>query len=232
MTPFLEESSTTPISISKKDTTAPVSSLENTPPDSLTYEPGRTSIEKHEIYEHEDLRPTFPDVHWPPLTEVPYHDRGHHGDPRFRKLLHAATDVFDYNPKIGTEIHGINLAKLTDAQKDDLALLISLRGVVFFRNQTDLDIDAQRELGKYYGTLHKHATTSVPRRGDLDDVHVVYTDEKSKDQKAVFAPSFLWHSDVGDHNYQLLSICIRTFTHPKLMTTLQLKGVPDVISIL
>ncbi|MCJ1252219.1 hypothetical protein MMC24_000023 [Lignoscripta atroalba] len=165
-------------------------------PVKVAYEPGRTVVEDHEGYEHRDLLPRFPDVHWEPLTEVSYHDKGLQGHPQYRNLLAAATDIFDYNPKIGTEIHGVNLAKLTDAQKDDLARLISVRGVVFFRNQTDLDIDAQRELGQYFGKLHKHATTSVPQRPGLEDVHVVYTDEKSKEQRALFSPTFLWHSDV------------------------------------
>ncbi|KAI4214897.1 MAG: hypothetical protein LQ351_002610 [Letrouitia transgressa] len=160
------------------------------------YEPGHTVAETHEHYEYDDLRPCFPDIRWEPLTEVPYHDKGLQGDPRFRHLLDAATDIFDYNPKIGTEIHGVNLANLTDPQKNDLARLIATRGVVFFRNQTDFHIDAQRELGQYFGKLHKHATTSVPKRPGLEDVHVVFTDAKAKDQRAVFAPTFLWHSDV------------------------------------
>lgn len=42
----------------------------------------------------------------------------------------------------------------------------------------------------------QHATTSVPRRGGLEDVHVVYTGDNSTDQRAMFTPSFLWHSDV------------------------------------
>lgn len=162
----------------------------------IQYEPGRTDVENSADYEYDDLRPSFPDLHWGPLTEVPYHDKGLNGDPQFRNLLDSATDVFDYNPKIGTEIHGVNLAKLTDAQKDDLARLIATRGVVFFRNQTDLDIDAQRALGRYFGVLHKHATTSIPRKPGLEDVHVVFTDEKSTDQRACFSPTFLWHSDV------------------------------------
>ncbi|KAI4246741.1 MAG: hypothetical protein L6R40_001770 [Gallowayella cf. fulva] len=163
----------------------------------ITYQPGRTAAETHDFYEHEDLRPSFPNVHWEPLKETPYHDKGIHGDSQFRHLLESATDVFDYNPKIGTEIHGVNLAKLTDAQKNDLARLISIRGVVFFRNQTDLDIDAQRQLGSYFGKLHKHATTAVPRQNGLEDVHVVFTDGNAKDQRAVFSPTFLWHSDVS-----------------------------------
>lgn len=163
----------------------------------LKYGPGRTTVTNHNDYEYDDLRPMFPNTHWEPLIEMPYEDRGLHGDPKFSNLLADVTDIFDYTPKIGTEIHGINLAKLTNAQKDDLARLASIRGVVFFRNQTALDIDAQRELGKYFGNLHKHATTAVPRRGNLEDVHVVYTDEKSKDQRSLFTPTFLWHSDVS-----------------------------------
>lgn len=198
MAPFLEEPSTHPTFSSKPKLDGGILDPTNRKKRNIQYEPGRTIMQGHDEYKYDDLRPAFPDVHWEPLTEVPYHDRGTKGDPQFANLLADATDVFDYNPKIGTEINGINLAKLTDAQKDDLARLVSTRGVVFFRNQMDLDIDTQRELGQYFGQLHKHATTSVPRRGDLDDVHVVYTDEKSKDQRANFAPTFLWHSDVSN----------------------------------
>lgn len=161
------------------------------------YEPGRIPAEHHEDYEFEGLRPSFPDVHWDELKEVHYEDKGLHGDPRFKNLLDAADDVFDYGPKIGTEITGVKLAQLNDAQKCDLARLIATRGVVFFRNQDNLDIEAQRELGKFFGTLHKHATTGVPQQGGLDDVHVIYTTDKSADQRALFTPTFLWHSDVS-----------------------------------
>ncbi|KAJ9243320.1 alpha-ketoglutarate-dependent taurine dioxygenase [Paecilomyces variotii] len=162
----------------------------------LQYTPGRTPVEKHDNYAHEDLLPSFPDLHWEPLGEIPYTDKGLLGDPSFSNLLSSATDIFDYTPKLGTEVHGVNLARLTDAQKNDLARLISHRGVVFFRGQDDLDIDAQRELGRYFGSLHKHATTAVPRKKGLEDVHVVYTGDNSVDQRALFTPSFLWHTDV------------------------------------
>jgi taurine dioxygenase len=181
---------------------SPVSLTNNNPPSKhlsssvSSYIPGRTVVENHDNYDHDDLKPSFPDKHWPPLEGVSYSDKGLLGDPTFKNLLANATDVFDYNPKIGTEIYGVDLANLSDAAKNDLALLIATRGVVFFRNQKNFDIDAQRKIGAYYGTLHKHATTAVPKRGELDDVHVVYTDEKSKDQRAMFAPTFLWHSDV------------------------------------
>lgn len=163
---------------------------------SARYEPGRVQPLSSEDCPHEDLRPSFPDVHWEPLKEVPYEDRGLLGDPRFQSLLDAAEDVVDYVPKIGTEISGVRLSQLTAAQKNDLARLIATRGVVFFHNQDDFDIEAQRELGRYFGTLHRHATTSMPRKEGLDDVHVIHTTDQSLDQRALFTPTYLWHSDV------------------------------------
>jgi sulfonate dioxygenase len=172
--------------------------LKATQSNALGYVPGRTSIQKHDdTYEYEDLRPRFPVLHWDPLTEVPYHDKGLLGDPNFANLLSAASGVRDYNPKIGTEVSGVDLANLTDAQKNDLARLIATRGVVFFRNQKNFGIEQQRELGQYFGELHKHATTAVPKREGLEDVHVVFTGEDSPDLRALFKPSFLWHSDVS-----------------------------------
>lgn len=123
------------------------------------YKPGRTAVERHDNYAYDDLLPSFPDLHWEPLDETSYVDRGISGDPQFRDLLQDATNIFDYNPKIGTEVQGINLAKLTEAQKDDLARLVAVRGVVFFRDQGDFDIEAQRELGKHMGKLHKVCRT-------------------------------------------------------------------------
>ena len=162
------------------------------------FTPGHSAVEEEEKtagYEYEHLKPFFPDVTWPPLEEVPYSDKGLLGDPEYKDLLAEATDVFDYTPKIGTEIHGVNLKTLTNTQKNDLARLISYRGVVFFRGQKGFQVEDQLELGRYWGTLHKHATTSVVK--GMDEVHSVYYDKNSLDQRALFAPSHLWHADVG-----------------------------------
>lgn len=61
-------------------------------------------------------------------------------------------------PHIGTEIHGLQLNKLTDTQKDDLALLVAERGVVFFRDQ-DIDVYEAREWIQHYGNLLKSLRT-------------------------------------------------------------------------
>lgn len=167
-----------------------------------SYIPGRSTKQQPSgAYEYEDLRPRFPNVTWPAYTDVDYVDKGQLGDPDFKNLLAEASDVFDYNPKIGTEVHGVDLTKLKDAQKNDLARLIATRGVVFFRGQKNFDVDEQRKLGQYFGELHKHATTAVPQREGLEDVHVVYSGEGSPDLRALFTPTFLWHSDVRCNSY-------------------------------
>lgn len=189
------------------------------------YVPGRTTVKKHdETYEYEDLRPRFPDIVWPALTPIDYHDKGLLGDVNFKNLLASATNVFDYNPKVGTEVHGVDLANLTDDQKNDLARLIATRGVVFFRDQKNFGIDQQRALGKYFGELHAHATTAVPKREGLEDVHVVYTGEGSPDLRALFTPTFLWHSDVSTercskshHKNQVLTHDNRSHTKSNLL---------------
>jgi sulfonate dioxygenase len=73
-------------------------------------------------------------------------------DPKKASLYDNATKVFDLTPNIGTEIHGLQLSKLTDQQKNDLGLLIAERGVVFFRDQ-DITPDQGKKIGSYYGPL-------------------------------------------------------------------------------
>lgn len=73
-------------------------------------------------------------------------------DPKKVSLYDNATKVFDLTPNVGTEIHGLQLSKLTDQQKNDLGLLIAERGVVFFRDQ-DITPDQGKKLGAYYGPL-------------------------------------------------------------------------------
>ena len=110
-------------------------SVRKLPPRSDTvasYVPGRTIVEQHETYTYDDLKPTFPDKHWGSLEEVSYSDKGLLGDSTFKNLLFTATDVFDYNPKVGTEIHGV------DPAKNGLARLIATRGVVFFRQPEEI----------------------------------------------------------------------------------------------
>lgn len=98
--------------------------------------------------------------------EVPYIERGANADPEKKALFGAAKEVRHLTKHVGTEIVGLQLADLTDQQKDELALLIAERVVVFFRNQ-DLAPQKQLELGHYWGQVEVHP--QVPRVPDAVD---------------------------------------------------------------
>ncbi|CRK16600.1 hypothetical protein BN1708_002858 [Verticillium longisporum] len=84
----------------------------------------------------------------------PEKDRAHFADPSKRALLSVAKQV-DITESIGTLLEGVQLSQLSPEQLDELAALVTERGVVFFRNQ-DLTTDGQVKLFEHYGVLDKH----------------------------------------------------------------------------
>lgn len=93
-------------------------------------------------------------------------DAGARADKSKSALLSAASRVTDLTTHIGTEIEGLQLKDLTDQQKDELALLIAERSVVFFRDQ-DISPHQQLELGKYYGVPEVHVSNHLVQPGIL-----------------------------------------------------------------
>lgn len=62
----------------------------------------------------------------PPIEEIqPPKDRALFADPEKKSLLSAVTKVKHLTPYIGTELQGIQLSKLDEKQKDELALLVA-----------------------------------------------------------------------------------------------------------
>ena len=89
-----------------------------------------------------------------------FHDRGLEADKEKANLFKSdpSVSIKKLTPRIGTEIDGLQLSQLSDAQKDELALLIAERGVVVFRNQDFKDIgpERQKKFGGHFGPLHIH----------------------------------------------------------------------------
>ncbi|GME88177.1 unnamed protein product [Ambrosiozyma monospora] len=127
-------------------------------------------------------------------------DRGLFGDSEFKNLLaDKSVKTKPISPKLGTEIEGIQLSKLTDKQKDDLALLAAERGVVVFRGQDfkDLPFDDITSWGKYFGPLHVHPTTGTPAGQPY--FHIIIRRAKADEQQTHLAERLNtvgWHSDV------------------------------------
>lgn len=106
-------------------------------------------------------------------ADVHYTERGKGADPEKKALFGAATEVFNLTDKIGTEIVGLQLADLNNTQRDELALLIAERGVVFFRDQK-LSPKEQWDLGDYLGNIEKHP--QVPHVPGLLGATVIWND--------------------------------------------------------
>jgi len=85
-------------------------------------------------------------------------DAGARADKSKSALFNAAKEVNDLTVHIGTEIVGLQLKDLTDQQKDELALLIAERSVVFFRDQ-DITPQEQKKLGEHFGEVEVHVRT-------------------------------------------------------------------------
>ncbi|KAG8212963.1 hypothetical protein J3R82DRAFT_11329 [Butyriboletus roseoflavus] len=146
-----------------------------------------------DTYEYAAYKASEIETIWEPLKEIEVTDRGQFADPEKKALFSAAKKVQHLTPAIGTEITGIDLRQLTFAQKDELALLVAERGVVFFRDQ-ELNVYEQLNLARHFGPLHKHATTPVPKEPGLEEVHS--RSRISGNDSTSFSKLELWHSDV------------------------------------
>ncbi|KAI0469908.1 alpha-ketoglutarate-dependent sulfonate dioxygenase [Xylariaceae sp. FL0804] len=111
-------------------------------------------------------------------------DRASFADPEKKSLFSVAQRV-DLTESLGTELVGVQLSQLDKTQLDELALLASERGVVFFRNQ-DLETEKQVELFEHYGELDRH-----PAQKDQKHVTISGSTEDHR-EISIYTP---WPSD-------------------------------------
>jgi len=130
--------------------------------DSLPLPPkSRARLEKAGIdlsggYPYRPARPLYlDDVYNIRNEDRPFTDAGSRADPEKKELLGAAKEVIHLTRHVGTEIVGLQLKDLNDKQKDELALLIGERSVVFFRDQ-DISPQQQKALGEHFGEIEIH----------------------------------------------------------------------------
>ncbi|KAK3365554.1 hypothetical protein B0T24DRAFT_392898 [Lasiosphaeria ovina] len=163
---------------------------------------------------------------------------GHSSDSRLAGPLEYSGsldsfDQFDVTAVIGREFPNLQISEILhdDSKIRDLAILVSQRGVLFFRNQ-DLNIDDQKLLGQRLGELtgkpetsklHRHALSNskrgiaVDENGRLDDeVSIIsseqnrkfYADRAAQNSKKIASEG--WHADITFENipsdYAILKI--------------------------
>ncbi|KAK7991199.1 putative alpha-ketoglutarate-dependent taurine dioxygenase [Apiospora arundinis] len=85
----------------------------------------------------------------------PYSDAGIRADPEKKELFRAAKAINHLTSHVGTEIVGLQLRELSDKQKDELALLVAERGVVFFESRVSLPRNRRLWAGTGASFIHK-----------------------------------------------------------------------------
>ncbi|RDL31121.1 Uncharacterized protein BP5553_09910 [Venustampulla echinocandica] len=164
--------------------------------------PARARLEKAGI----DLSNGYPQRPAKPLylddasrirnVEREHLDAGARADKSKSALLSAAKQVIHLTSHIGTEIVGLQLKDLTNQQKDELALLIAERSVVFFRDQ-DITPQEQKKLGEYYGEVEVHP--QVPHVPGVPGVTIIWPALQATERAASFRQpggASRWHSDL------------------------------------
>ncbi|KAI1169341.1 alpha-ketoglutarate-dependent sulfonate dioxygenase [Nemania serpens] len=166
-------------------------------PETAVYRLKKGAVDLSNGYPYRPLRPLYlQDVLEIRSKEWTHDDAGARADKSKSALFSAATKVTDLTTHIGTEIEGLQLKDLTDQQKDELALLIAERSVVFFRNQ-DISPQQQLDLGKYYGVPEVHP--QVPQVPGHIGVTVIWPDLQATERRADFrnpGGASRWHSDL------------------------------------
>ncbi|KAJ8066391.1 hypothetical protein OCU04_005455 [Sclerotinia nivalis] len=156
-------------------------------------------------------------------TPREHHDAGSRADKTKKNLFDAIRKndgkIVDLTKNIGTEISGIRLDELTDEQKDELALLVAERSVVFLRGQEGLSPKVQRDLGAWWGEVEVHP--QVPHVPGLPGVTVMWPALQASEtsRKTDFrnpGGASRWHSDLVHE------------LHPAGLTHLHNDTVPEV----
>lgn len=145
--------------------------------------------------------PTWDPIWFDPLPPFEYNDPALRAAPH-KPNLFASGDVKvnHIQPNIGSVVEGIQLNSLSDAAKDELALLISERKVLAFPDQDLIDDgpDAQESFMRYFGKPNYQPVSGTIRNHPA--FHVIHRDG-NRDEIARFlearTTTTLWHQDVS-----------------------------------
>lgn len=145
--------------------------------------------------------PTWDKVWFDPLPPFDFDDPALRVKDRSKpNLLTPEAKVTEIQPKIGSIIEGVQLSQLSDAAKDELALLISERKVVAFPAQDLIDAgpDAQEQFMRYFGKPNYQPVSGTVR--GHPGFHIIHRDGNKEEISRFLeqrTTTTLWHQDVS-----------------------------------
>jgi sulfonate dioxygenase len=144
--------------------------------------------------------PSWENVWFDPLPPFQFEDPALRvKDPTLPTLLKGAT-ITQIQPALGTIVEGVQLNKLSDAAKDELAYLISQRKVVAFPNQDLIDDgpEKQQEFMKYFGKPNYQPISGSVK--GFPGFHIIHRDGNKEEISNFLSQktsTTLWHQDVS-----------------------------------
>lgn len=145
--------------------------------------------------------PVFDKIWFDPLPAFPFEDPALRGDPSKSHVITPDVKLTEITPRMGTILDGIDLSKLDNTAKDELALLVAERKIVVFPAQDaflGIGPGAQQEFMNYFGKPNYQ-----PVSGSLKGhpgFHIIHRDGNKDELDRFFqqkTTSCLWHQDVS-----------------------------------
>lgn len=161
-----------------------------------------------EYLDHVSHRTEFPDYlpTWEPgiwhddFPMFEFHDPALRASKEKPNLLSGVT-LRHITPRMGTILTGVKLQELSDAGRDELALLISERKVVVLRNQSAFlhaGPQYQEDFMSYFGKLSYQPVTGCVQGHPA--FHIIHRDDNEDEIVKFFEHKLtttLWHQDVS-----------------------------------
>lgn len=165
------------------------------PPTALQQEQARLRTD------YPNYLPNFDRLWFDELPAFEYHDPALRADKLKPNLLRPGVMTREITPKMGTILSGVKLSELSDAAKDELALLIAERKVLVLKEQRDFlqaGPQVQQDLMAYYGKPNYQPVTGCVQ--GFPGFHIIHRDDNQAEIEKFFQhkmTSTLWHHDVS-----------------------------------
>lgn len=163
--------------------------------------PSKHTNGEHSQDKYAEYLPTFDPISFKEMPVFEYSDPALRVKDRSKpNLLTPGVEITHLAPGLGTSLSGVQLTRLNDAAKDELALLIAERKVVVFEDQDFIDIGpgAQAEFMSHFG-VPNYQPISPSVRGH-PSFHIVHRKGNKAEVEQFFekkSARSLWHQDAS-----------------------------------